>query len=517
LPRFAAIDVGSNASRLRIVSVKEVEAKRGEKVDPERPYPGWKTLVSERVPVRLGHSVFQTGALDPAMMDLEVETMRHFAGLMEDHEVDAYRAVVTASTRGASNGQELIQRVHKEAGIRLESIDGIEEARLVALAVSTKIDLEGHSLIMDLGGGSLELSELDNQTPRFSTSLPIGTVRFLEAFMSAEGPVDAREDALVREALDRILSPIRDSFSGEPFARLVGTGGNLEAIAKLCGERRGSNDLFTRKAAVGALQKLAKLTSGARAKRFDLKPDRADVIVPALYVVTAVAKLVGAEVIDVPRVGLREGLLREQVERHFEVWDERRERRTLVASARAYGRRFHFDERHAEKVVQFAMRLFEALSTLHRLGESESKALELAAWLHDIGDFVSPSSHHKHSQYLIEHGEIMGLSQGARRFVALLVRFHRGSPPSVKNGEIRAMDAEERRRFAWLVGMLRVADALDREHRSKVKAIRVRIEGDAIAIDVEAEDDVSLELWTVGRKASVLEEASGKRVVVSTT
>jgi exopolyphosphatase / guanosine-5'-triphosphate,3'-diphosphate pyrophosphatase len=514
LPRFAAIDVGSNASRLRIVSVKEV-SKGPEKVDPEQPYPGWKTLVSERVPVRLGHSVFQTGALDPAMMDLEVETLRHFAGLMEDHEVDRYRAVVTASTRDATNGEELLERAQKEAGIRLESIDGLEEARLVALAVSTKIDLVGHSLLMDLGGGSLEISELENQTPLFSTSLPIGTVRFLEAFMSESDPVDARSEALLREAIDRILSPLRESFSRESFTRLIGTGGNLEAIAKLCGERRGSNDVFSAKAAVVALKKLAKLTPAARAKRYALKPDRADVIVPALYVVTAVARLVGAEVVDVPRVGLREGLLREQVERYFQVWDERRERRTLIASARAYGRRFHFDERHAERVVAFARRLFESLAPVHGLGEQDGKALELAAWLHDIGDFVSPSGHHRHSQYLIEHGEIMGLSPAERRYVAHLARFHRGSAPSAKSGDFRDMDADAQRSFVWLAGMLRVADALDREHRSKVAAIQVRVEDATITICVEAEDDVSLELWTVGRKASLLEEASGRRVVVS--
>src|SRR5690606_423889 len=102
-----------------------------------------------------------------------------------------------------------------------------------------------------------------------------------------------------------------------------------------------------------------------------LKPDRADVIVPALYVVTAVARRVGAEVVDVPRVGLREGLLKEQVERHFQVWDERWERRSVVAAARAHGRRFHFDERHAERVAHFAKRLFEGLSTLHRMDEAD--------------------------------------------------------------------------------------------------------------------------------------------------
>src|SRR5690606_386487 len=132
--------------------------------------------------------------------------------------------VVTASARDASNGRELIDRVQREAGVRLETIEGLEEARLVALAVSAKIDLEGHSLLMDLGGGSLELSELESQTPLFSTSLPVGTVRFLEAFMSADEPVSSRENALIRESLERTLKPVRESFSGAPFARLVGTG-----------------------------------------------------------------------------------------------------------------------------------------------------------------------------------------------------------------------------------------------------------------------------------------------------
>src|SRR5690606_27626738 len=181
--------------------------------------------------------------------------------------------------------------------------------------------------------------------------------------------------------------------------------------------------------------------------------------------------------------------------------DERRERGKVVASSRAYGRRFHFDERHAEKVAELALRLFEALSTLHRLGEPEGRALELAAWLHDIGEFVSPTGHHEHSQYLVEHGEIMGMAASERRHVGLLVRHHRRTPETSKQLDLRGASAEELRRFAWLVGMLRVADALDREHRQKVRSMRVRIEGETISIDLQAEDDLSLELWTVGRKA----------------
>ena len=138
----------------------------------------------------------------------------------------------------------------------------------------------------------------------------------------------------------------------------------------------------------------------------------------------------------------------------------------------------------------------------------------MAAWLHDIGDFVSPSSHQEHSHYLIEHGEIMGLSAPERRFIALLARYHRRRPTSAKQLELGGMDPEEQRRFVWLAGILRVADALDRTHHQKVKSVRVRLEGGVIAIDLVADEDVSLELWTVGRKAALLEEAAGRRLVV---
>lgn len=513
MPRFAAIDVGSNASRLRIVAVKEIGASSGS-VDPEHPTPGWKTLVSERVPARLGHSVFQTGRLAPEMVDLEVETMRRFADLMEDHEVDSYRAVVTASARDAENGHELIERVRREAGIRLEAIDGLEEARLVRLAVGMKLDLGGHVLLMDLGGGSLELSELEENSPRFTTSLPVGTVRFLEAYMNSGGAVSPREDALVREALERTLSPLSESFSGARFDRLVGTGGNLEAIAKLCGEQKGTNAVFTTKAAELALEKLKKLSPKERTKKFDLKPDRADVIVPALYVVTALARLVAAEVVDVPRVGLREGLLREQVERHFRVWDAGREHANVIASARAFGRRFHFDERHGAKVAALSRRLFSALSALHDLGDDDARVLEVAAWLHDVGEFVSPTGHDRHSQYLIEHGEIVGLSPAERREIALLARYHRRTPLDPKGPDLKGMGAQALARFSWLTGMLRVADALDREHRSKVGDLRVKLEDGVIALELVAEDDVALETWSVGRKAELLESMAGRKIEV---
>ena len=262
--RFAAIDVGSNASRLHIV-----EANEPGHLSPYR---------ALRIPVRLGHSVFQTGRLDAETLEASVAAMRRFAATMEEARVERYRAVVTASARSAENADELIHRTRDEAGIRLDVVDGSEEARLVALAVSSKVPLAGHCLLADLGGGSFELSESDDSTRGFMVSLPIGTVRLLEAFLSGGEPVDPRQDRLVREYVDRLLAPHRRKLRRRPWDKVIGTGGNFVALAQLC-PAAGDGPAIDLNAARALLAEMGPLSAAERALEWSLNEDRADVIV----------------------------------------------------------------------------------------------------------------------------------------------------------------------------------------------------------------------------------------------
>ncbi len=497
MARFAAIDVGSNASRLLIVQAKE----------PGRVRP-FRTM---RVPVRLGHSVFQTGRLDLGTIDQCVEAMRAFKAAMEDANVDDYRAVVTASARSAKNAEELVNRVRDEAGVALSSVDGAEEARLVALAVQDVLPLEGHSLIMDLGGGSLELSELTGDTRGFVVSLPIGTVRLLEAFLTAGAPVDTRQDHLIREYVDRLLAPHRKVLRDSPWSDVVGSGGNLVALAQLC----------PLEAAVGGLptidvgkartlrDELAAMSAAERAEKYALKPDRADVIVPALYAIIAVADLADVNSIVVPGVGLKEGIAVELVEKHYRVWNYGEEDDKVLLAALQLGRRYHFDERHALHVTENAIKLFDATTELHGLGGKSRAMLQVAALLHDVGDFIHPQSHHKHTQYIIDNSDLMGVSPEQRRIIALVARYHRRAHPAVRHAAYRNLVAKDRDRVKALAAILRIADGLDRGHRQKAALVAARIEGGALVVDVASETDLALETWTVERKAELLREMYG--------
>lgn len=509
MPRFAAIDVGSNASRLLIVQAKE----------PDRIRP----FRSIRIPVRLGHNVFQTGELDPATIDESVEAMRTFAAAMEDARVDDYRAVVTASARSAKNGHELIDRVRREAGITLDTIDGTEEARLVGLAVRESMPLEGHALLMDLGGGSLELSEIvpGREGAGFVVSLAIGTVRLLEAFMQGGEPVTAEQDRLVREYLDRLLAPHRRKLRRRPWDHVVGTGGNLVAISELAAEPPvagapppGAVPVIDVERARTLLRELSQMPAADRATRHDLRPDRADVIVPALYVVVAMADLADVKRIEVPGVGVKEGITTELVEKHYRVWDYGAEDDKLLVAALHLGRRYHFDERHAVQVTDLATKIFDATQSLHGLGAKSRMMLKVASLLHDVGDFINPQSHHKHSQYIIENSDLMGVTPEMRAVIALVARYHRRGAPAVRHQAYRELSPDYRERVRKLTAILRIADALDRAHLGKAKELTVDAQKNLLQLEVRSSQDLALEVWTVERKADLWREVFSSEVRV---
>lgn len=498
MPKLASIDVGSNASRLLIVQADA----------PGRP----TTLHQSRVPVRLGHSVFLTGRLAPEAVDELVRAMRSFRKALDQHDVAAYRAVVTASARDAENAADMLRRVH-ETGIELEAIDGTEEARLVKLAVEKRLPLrDKRALLCDLGGGSLELSEVHHDEVRFSTSLQIGTVRLLESLLEKDKPVTKAQDRLLREYVERMLQPVRESFLRRAYDLVAGTGGNFDAIAELCALPGGALPTVDVRKARALLPKLSKMKPSERRAKYSLRPDRADVIVPALYVLLAVAELARTETIVAPGVGLKEGIVAELVDKHFRLWDYKVDESRAARAAVQLGRRYHFDEPHATQVDRLAGQLFDQLRPLHRLSDQDRVLLRVAALVHDIGDFVHSAAHHKHTQYIVEHSDLMGLSPEDRVLVGCIARYHRRAPPSAKHTAFGTLGAEDRRRVRKLSSILRLADALDRGHRSKVHQVEVEIVPGAIVLRASGSEDLSLEAWTVERKAPMFEQTFRRKV-----
>ncbi|MFO0660945.1 MAG: Ppx/GppA phosphatase family protein [Polyangiaceae bacterium] len=501
MPRLAAIDIGSNAVRLRIVEVDE--PGRAAPVMIANAGTVWREVVSHRAAVRLGREVFLTGALASSAISSAVDTMRMFRKIMDDEKVDHYRAVATSAVREAENGHLLVERAHREAGIEIEVIEGVEEARLVQLAVSRRLRFgDKKAVLIDIGGGSTELTLMEQEEPRFSQSLPVGTVRLLEAFLEADVAVDARHAELVREFVDRVFVELSSEITQSQPDVLVATGGNCETLASLC--PRANTDAPT--IDVSSMQKLVRelsaMSSRERIEAYGLRPDRADTIVPAALILLNIARRFDHASVIAPGVGLKEGVLEDLIDRHINRRTSHEENAVIQACLRL-GRRYHFDEKHGLLVSKFATRLFDDTAERHGLFSRDRLLLQAAAVLHDVGDFIRYEGHHKHSWYLLEHSEIMGLSHAERSVVANLARYHRKSFPDPTHPNFRDLSREDRARVRGLSAILRLADALDREHRGKISSVRGSIGSAGLTLSVEGDGDWELEEWTVARKAGL--------------
>jgi exopolyphosphatase/guanosine-5'-triphosphate,3'-diphosphate pyrophosphatase len=521
MARLAAIDIGSNALRLRVV---EVDAPT---MGPDGPrFTPFRDVFVDRAPVRLGHDVFTKGWIEPGVIGAACEALRRFRVAMDGAKVDRYRAVATSAAREAQNGDLFVERAEREAGVHVDIIEGIEEARLVHLAVAERIDLRGRTaVLLDIGGGSTEITLLRTQTDSerpvaaFTRSLPVGTVRLVETFLDGRGPIDAEHRRLLEEYVDRVFTeavPELLELAGGRVDIVLGTGGNIETLADLCPVAGAFQ--AGRAIEVSAMDQLrvdlCAMSVDERAGRFSLRPDRADTIVPAATIVGRLARALGRGTVSAPGVGLKEGVLVDLARRHFVPEDFPAEAAALNDACLRLGRRYHFDEAHGVTVARFAVKLFDDLASRHRLGPRDRILLHAAALLHDIGDFVRYEGHHKHSYYIIANSDLMGVTPAERAVVANIARYHRKSTPQLDHDNFRALSPKDRAKVKAMASILRLADALDREHRGKVTDVGARVDGESVVLEVAGDADRELEEWTVRAKAGLFKESFGLDVRV---
>jgi exopolyphosphatase/guanosine-5'-triphosphate,3'-diphosphate pyrophosphatase len=496
--RLACVDMGSNAIRF-LAAEFEGETE-------------FTTLAAERRPVRLGHSVFLSGVLDPQAMDQAVAALADFRNQMTALEVGHWRAVATSAVRESKNGKDFVARVFDETGIELDVISGSEEARLVHIAVAARIPLGSRKwLLVDLGGGSVEVSLVDEHGAYWAESHTMGSVRLLEELTEA-GADPGRFRRLLAEYISVLKVPAM--ADGQKVAGYIATGGNIEALAKLAGFE---DEIGVTRLPVGTLraliEQLARLSYRQRVEELALRDDRADVILPAALVYERLAELVHASEILVPRVGIKEGLLHDLVEQLTKRSDhEYRQEREILNSAAALGRKYLFDERHALHVASLAVSLFDQLKPIHGLTDSDRNILLAAAVLCNIGQFVSYKGHHKHSLYLISNSELPSFSQNGMMLVANVARYHRKAHPQPHHHTFAALSPEEQERVSKLASILRIADSLDREHTQRVAGVKAKITDDEVSLWLDGTAGLLLEGWTLKRKANLFSELFGRAI-----
>lgn len=514
MPTFAAIDIGSNSCRLKIAKVVTHRLK---------------TLAEEREVTRLGASVFESGLVSPDAMAATLRALKRFQRSVQAHGVDQIRVVATSAMRDARNGQVFQAWVKAETGWNMEIISGLEEGRLIHLGVTGgEPGAGGKVLLLDLGGGSCEITLSEHKRIKETVSLPLGAVRLTEQFLTAD-PAPPEGLARMRQLIARELRRAHRRIQPGRVSLVIATSGTAAALAEACmsgkpaGQRASKSarslagELVPGKAVRKLAGKLAKMTLPEREAVPGIGPRRAEIIVAGAQVYAELFESFGLSGFRYSTLGLRDGILaqmlaaqdaRTQVHREFE--HERWE--SVLATARRYG----VDPRQAEPVRAHTLQLFRGLKTLHQLPAEYESWIAAAAILRETGKFINHQGHHRHTQYIISSSEIYGYTQLQRTIVSAIARYLGKSRPQPGDRALRNIPADEHKNVHRAVVLLRLAEALNQDRASDVLRFAVKAYPKRIYLELEpGRTGAELELWSLRKEADYFREVFGRELFVT--
>ena len=506
MPRYAAIDIGSNSIRMEAAEVTSGEPVR--------------VLASDREVTRLGESVFRGGAVGEEALRASCSVLARMAATYRKLDVVGVRAVATSAIRDTRNQKDFVARASEAAGTPVEIISGREEARLIYLGVESVWPQDGKRvLILDIGGGSAEIIAAEEGRLREAFSVPLGAVRLKEAFLEDDPPTALQLHQMHEYIHEKLDEPVA-KLGHTGWERAIATSATASAMASAIGrvsrsKREEVDRVRVRNAQVRELyRKLAELSLAGRRKVTGIGPRRAEIIVPGAAVLLKFLEEFRLRSVSYSRAGVRDGIIADLAARNVGAELSRLsrdQRREVESMARRYG----VSLEHARKVAEITSVLFTALQPLHALPPATGKLLDAAAFLHDVGHFVSAASHHKHSYYVVANSDLAGFTERERLLIAALCRYHRRSLPTPAHNAYQALTPEERRVAMLLIPILRVADNLVLGHEQRILGVECRLRDDEVQLQVRAEGDIDLEQWGAERAGEAFRQVYNRGISVT--
>ena len=508
MPRYAAVDIGSNSVRMEAAEVNDGEPPR--------------ILASEREVTRLGASVFRTGRVSQEAMEFLSGVLGRMAAIYRKLDVIGVRAVATAAIRDASNQQEFLARASAALGSDVEIISGQEEARLIHLGVHTRWPHpKERFLIIDIGGGSAEIILSEHERIEMAFSKPLGALRLQELFLRSDPPKASDLHRLDQYVSERIDSAVR-RMGNAHIDRVVGTSATASALVCAANQipRSRRDEADRHRATTTQIRKLyrdlSQMDVAARQKVVGIGPKRAEIIVPGSAVLLRVLEAVNMPALFYSGAGVRDGIIADLSARRVgsELAQLSTEQRAVVENM---AERYGVSLRHARKVARLAAELFASLAGLHKLPAHYGRLLEAASCLHDIGHFVSDTRHHKHSYYLVANSDMPGFTEDEREIIANLCRYHRKAAPAAEHSNLQGLKTEARRAVALLMPLLRLADSLDRSHGQIVRSVDGRLRENDVLVTLHAapDADLDLEVWAAERTSDLFQQVYGRPISLS--
>ncbi len=503
MPTFAAVDIGSNSVRLKIARLVSGRLR---------------TILEDRSVTRLGASVFRDGFLSPDAIAETVKVLRRFHREVQQEAAESVRVVATSALRDARNSRAFVEWVRSATGWKVEIISGLEEARLIHLGLISTMRLAASPVLMiDLGGGSCELTLSEKGRIRETVSLPLGAVRLTNEFLRHDPP---RKPELrrLRGFIEREIGRVEERIARLRPRAVIATSGTAESLAAVAkgldkGKKKKQTGI-TARAQVGRIAKmLARRPVEDRRKLAGIGPRRAEIIVAGAEVYAELLDRYRLPGFRFSPLGLRDGILAQMISDlgpksvkriESERWDSIR---TAVAHYRV-------DMAHALKVRESAMTLFTALKSVHRLPPDYQEWLSAAAMLYEVGDYVNRNGRHRHAYYIISNSEILGYTPQQRRIIAAIARYLGKSRPVTGDGPVKVLPPADRADVRKAALILRLARAINLGRSNAVRKQRVRMRQNQVEIELHPgpRASVDLELWALEKEKDYFREVFGREL-----
>jgi exopolyphosphatase / guanosine-5'-triphosphate,3'-diphosphate pyrophosphatase len=503
--RIAAIDIGTNSIHMIVVRV--------------RPDLSFEVVDREKDMVRLGAGGLDGRSLTPTAMRAALQTLAKFKRLAESQKVDEIIAAATSATREAENGGDFIAEVQRQTGIAIRVISGTEEARLIHLAAGYGVDVGGTTaVVIDIGGGSVELTLGTASHLTSGKSFKLGVIRLTERFVRTD-PLSGREERRLVKHVSREIGTYVDQIVARGYDRVIGTSGTILSLGALASSASGARveDLRNLRISARALHKVRKQIVEAdleeRLAIPGMDPRRADLSVAGSILLDTIIRRLGAEELTLCDLALREGLVLDYIHRNsarirkVERYPDVR-RRSIVE----LGERCGYWSEHAQQVARLALAIFDQTRGVHKLGNREREWLEYGALLHDVGVHISYERHHRHSYYLIKNGDLRGFDPSEIEVIALIARYHRQATPKKTHEGYTDLSGQLRRTVKTLSAIVRLAEGLDRSHAQTIAGVDLYPRGDDYLARLRSGTDAELELWAAHRHVAPLEDVLGRPI-----
>ena len=504
----AFLDIGTNSIRLLLVRVND----------------SFTILSEQKETVRLGEAQFNDGYLQPEAMQRAVLVCKSFADMARANHCEEIIAVATSATREARNQRPFLRLLKRDAGLDVHPISGLEEARLTYLGVSSGVHLEDkEAIIIDIGGGSTEISIGNQEEYRHLDSMKLGAIRLTTQFFGenySTAVSDVQYERLQQHVRNVAVRSIQKAQRYN-YELAFGSSGTIENLGDITmqhfeGRARGPGDVLSYVQLREMMQHLRALPLKQRAHVPGISARRGDLIVAGGAILHTLMQELGIDQIGISERALREGLLTDYLRRH-DTSGLAHETSVRRRSVWELARRTNIDEEHARKVQQLTLALFDSGRTigLHTVPDAYRELLGYAAILHDVGIFISYSNHQDHSYYLIRNADLLGMDQNEISIIAATSFFHRARLPQKRYKKFAGLEDGEREAVKVMAILLRIAEALDRGHKG-VAGDASFVEGKkgSIVLEIACAGDCQLELWGLQNHLKAFKWAFKRRLEV---